>query len=83
MAPPLCGSTAMRHNCVYLDLWQELTREQHRAHQDLHQHRLRIDHVQSRVKRWRSVTDRSRLWKVGDRDLVRDLCYALPHAGFV
>jgi hypothetical protein len=53
------------------------------AHQELHQRRLRIDHVQSRVKRCRSVKDRSRLWKVDVRDLVRDICCALHHAGFV
>ena len=41
------------------------------ADQELHQRRLRIDHVHSRVKRWRSVKDRSRLWKEGIRDLVR------------
>ena len=47
------------------------------ADQELHQRRLRSDHVQSRVKRCRSVKDRSRLWKEGIRDLVRDLCCAL------
>jgi hypothetical protein len=53
------------------------------AHQELHQRRLRIDHVPSSVKRCRSVKDRSRLWKVGVRARVRDICYALHHAGFV
>jgi hypothetical protein len=33
------------------------------ANQELHQRRLRIDHVHSCVKRCRSVKDRSRLWK--------------------
>jgi hypothetical protein len=47
------------------------------ADQELHQRRLRINHVHSRVKRCRSVKDRSRLWKEGIRDLVRDLCCAL------
>jgi hypothetical protein len=32
------------------------------ADQELHQYRLRIDHVHSSVKRGRSVKDRSRLW---------------------
>ena len=44
------------------------------ADQGLHQCRLWIDHVQSSVKRCRSVKDRSRLWKVGGRDRVRDIC---------
>ena len=35
------------------------------------------------VKRCRSVTDRSRLWQVDVRALVRDICCALHHAGFV
>jgi hypothetical protein len=53
------------------------------VNQELHQRRLRIDQVNSRVKRCRSVKDRSRLWKVGVRDLVRDLRCALHNAGFV
>jgi len=51
------------------------------ANQALHQRR-RIDHGRSRVKRCRRVKDRSRLWKVGDRARVRDLCRAL-HNGRV
>jgi hypothetical protein len=39
--------------------------------------RLRIEHVHSRVKRWRIVKDRMRLWKQGIRDLVMALCYTL------
>ena len=53
------------------------------ANQELHQRRLRINHAKSSVKRGRSVKDRSRLWKVGVRTLVRDLCCALHNAGFV
>ena len=56
---------------------QELTREQHRANQALHQRRLRIEHVNSSVKRCRTVKDRIRLWKDGIRDLVMELCCAL------
>ena len=52
------------------------------ANQELHQRRLRIDHVNSSVKRCRIVKDRSRLWKVGVHDLVRDICCALHNAGF-
>jgi hypothetical protein len=53
------------------------------ADQELHQCRLRIDHVRSRVKRCRSVKDRSRLWKVGGRDRVSDIFCALHNFGCV
>jgi DDE superfamily endonuclease len=56
---------------------QELTREQQLANQALHQRRLRIEHVNSSVKRCRIVKDRLRLWKQGVRDLVMELCCAL------
>jgi hypothetical protein len=55
----------------------ELTREQERANQTLHDRRLRIEHVNSSVKRCRIVKDRIRLWKQGVRDLVMELCCAL------
>jgi hypothetical protein len=55
----------------------ELTLEQQRANQALHQRRLRIEHVNSSVKRCRMVKDRIRLWKAGVRDLVMELCCAL------
>ena len=56
---------------------EELILEQHLANQALHQRRLRIEHVHSRVKRCRIVKDRMRLWKEGVRDLVMELCCAL------
>ena len=56
---------------------QELTREQQWANQGLNQRRLRIEHVNSSVKRCRVVKDRIRLWKQGVRDLVMELCCAL------
>jgi DDE superfamily endonuclease len=56
---------------------QELTLEQHVANQALHQCRLRIEHVNSSVKRCRIVKDRIRWWKEGVRDLVMELCCAL------
>jgi len=56
---------------------QELTREQQWANQALNQRRLRIEHVNSSVKRCRIVKDRIRLWKQGVRDLVMELCCAL------
>ena len=58
---------------------QELPLEQHLANQALHQRRLRIEHVNSSVKRCRRVKDRIRLWKAGVRDLVMELCCALHH----
>jgi DDE superfamily endonuclease len=55
----------------------ELTLEQHLANQVLHQRRLRIEPVNSSIKRCRIVKDRIRLWKAGVRDLVMELCCAL------
>ena len=55
----------------------ELTLEQDLANQALHQRRLRIEHVNSSVKRCRIVKDRIRLWKAGVRDVVMELCCAL------
>ena len=55
----------------------ELSLEQERANQALHQRRLRIEHVNSSVKRCRIVKDRSRLWKEGVRALVMARCCAL------
>ena len=56
---------------------EELTLAQQRTNQALHQRRLRIEHVNSSVKRCRIVKDRIRLWKKGIRDLVMELCCAL------
>jgi hypothetical protein len=56
---------------------EELTLEQQGANQALNQRRLRIEHVNSSVKRCRIVKDRSRLWKEGVRDVVMEICCAL------
>ena len=56
---------------------QELPLEEKLANQALHYRRLRIEHVNSSVKRCRIVKDRIRLWKQGVRDLVMELCCAL------
>jgi hypothetical protein len=56
---------------------QELTRAQQWSKQALNQRRLRIEHVNSSVKRCRVVKDRLRLWKAGIRDLVMARCCAL------
>ena len=55
----------------------ELTLAQDLANQTLHQRRLRIEHVNSSVKRCRIVKDRIRLWKEGIRDLVMERRCAL------
>jgi hypothetical protein len=55
----------------------ELPMEQQEANHALNQRRLRIEHVNSSVKRCRIVKDRIRLWKQGVRDLVMELCGAL------
>jgi hypothetical protein len=56
---------------------EELTLAQQRANQALHHRRLRIEHVNSSVKRCRIVKDRIRLWKQGVRDRVMARCCAL------
>jgi hypothetical protein len=56
---------------------QELTLEQQRANQALYYRRLRIEHVNSSVKRCRVAKDRLRLWREGVRDLVMELYCAL------
>jgi hypothetical protein len=56
---------------------EELTLAQRRTNQALNQRRLRIEHVNSSIKRCRIVKDRLRLWKAGIRDLVMERCCAL------
>jgi hypothetical protein len=56
---------------------QVLPLEEHLTNQALHYRRLRIEHVNSSVKRCRIVKDRIRLWKEGVHDLVMELCCAL------
>jgi len=55
----------------------ELTLEEKLANQALPYRRLRIEHVNSSVKRCRIVKDRLRLWKTGIRDQVMEICCAL------
>jgi hypothetical protein len=50
---------------------------QQRANQALNSRRLRIEHVNSSVKRCRVVKDRIRLWKQGVRDVVMEISCAL------
>src|SRR4029434_3631776 len=56
---------------------QELTREQQRTNQALHDRRFRLEHVHRSVKRCRIVKDRLRLWKAGVRALGMELGCAL------
>jgi hypothetical protein len=56
---------------------KELSVEEQLANQALHQRRLRIEHVNSSVKRCRIVKDRLRLWKTGIRDRVMEISCAL------
>ena len=56
---------------------QELTLEQQLTNQALDQRRLRMEPVNSSVKRCRIIKDRLRLGKKGIRDLVMELCCAL------
>ena len=56
---------------------QELTPEQKAATSTLARRRVRIEQVNSSVKRCRIVKDTLRLLKAGLRDLVMELCCAL------
>jgi len=53
-----------------------LTRSQKAANRRLARRRVRIEHVNSRVKRCRIVHDTNRLRKAGVRDLVMEVCCA-------
>jgi hypothetical protein len=54
-----------------------LTRGQKAANRRIARRRVRIEHVNSRVKRCRIVHDTCRLWKAGIRELVMEVCCAL------
>ena len=54
-----------------------LTPDQQRANRSMNECRLRIEHVNSSIKRCRIVKDRLRLWKQGIRDQVMEICCAL------
>ena len=56
---------------------RELLLEQKAANRALARRRVRIEHVNSSVKRCRIVKDTFRLLKQGLRDLVMELCCAL------
>ena len=54
-----------------------LTRAQKAANRRIARRRVRIEHVNSSVKRCRSVHDTCRLRKTGVRDLVMEVCCGL------
>jgi DDE superfamily endonuclease len=54
-----------------------LTRAQKAANRRIARRRVRIEHVNSSVKRCRIVHDTSRLRKAGVRDLVMEVCCGL------
>jgi hypothetical protein len=54
-----------------------LTRAQKAAHRRIARRRVRIEHVNSSVKRCRIVHDTYRLRKAGVRDVVMEVCCAL------
>jgi DDE superfamily endonuclease len=56
---------------------RNLTRAQKTANRRIARRRVRIEHVNSSVKRCRIVHDTNRLRKAGVRDLVMELCCAL------
>ena len=56
---------------------KELTSEQKLVNKEVSRRRVRIEHVNSSVKRCRIVKDVIRLLKKGIRDLVMEVCCAL------
>jgi hypothetical protein len=58
---------------------RQLTRAQKATTRRIARRRVRIEHVNSRVKRCRIVHDICRLRKAGVRDLVMEGCCALHH----
>ena len=49
---------------------QELTPAQKEANREISRRRVRIEHVNSRVKRCRMLKETIRMWKAGIRDMV-------------
>jgi len=54
-----------------------LTRAQRAANRKVARRRVRIEHVNSRVKRCRMLKETIRLWKAGIRDMVMEIGCAL------
>jgi hypothetical protein len=58
---------------------RKLTRAQKAANRHIARRRVRIEHVNSRVKRCRIVHDPSRLRKTAVHNLLMEVCCALHH----
>jgi hypothetical protein len=56
---------------------KELSPEQKEANREVSRLRVRIEHVNSSIKRCRIVKETIRLFKTGVRDLVMEVCCAL------
>jgi DDE superfamily endonuclease len=56
---------------------RELTRVQKAGNRKLARRRVRIEHVNSRVKRCRMLKETIRMWKAGIRDMVMEIGCAL------
>ena len=56
---------------------KELTQEQKEANRQIASRRVRIEHVNSSVKRCRIVQDPCRIFKEGVRDRIMEICCAL------
>jgi len=56
---------------------QELTRAQRASHRQISRRRVRIEHVNSRVKRCRMLKETIRVWNAGIRDMVMEIGCAL------
>ena len=52
---------------------QELTPEQKAANREIARRRVRIEHVNSSVKRCRMLKETIRMWKAGIRDVVMEI----------
>lgn len=52
---------------------KELTPEQKAGNREVSRRRVRIEHVNSRVKRCRMLKETIRLWKAGIRDMVMEI----------
>ena len=57
----------------------ELTRAQNARNRKLARWRVRIEHVNSRVKRCRMLKETIRMWKAGIRDMVMEIGCALQN----
>lgn len=55
----------------------ELSEEQKRSHKEKSSIRVKVEHALGKVKIYRILKDRIRLWKQGVKDMVMALCCGL------